>query len=203
MSNYDEIAEISAAIEAQKLKNEVVRNKGFLDYFSIALTTCGVGYLPVAPGTWGSLVGVAIYLLFWLIETKLGIYFLHKSWSAEQITAWIHAVNVIILLVFCLVGVWASGRAAEIFQDKDPGKIVVDEVMGQLLVFMFIPFDVHWYYVVAGFLLFRLFDIWKPYPIDALQNLPAGIGICADDILAGVYAGTCLVLLYAVKLSLF
>jgi phosphatidylglycerophosphatase A len=81
--------------------------------------------------------------------------------------------------------------------------LVVDEVIGQLLVFLFIPFAVHWYYVVAGFLLFRLFDIWKPYPIDSLQNLPAGIGVCADDILAGVYAGTVLSILYAISISFY
>ena len=61
-----------------------------------------------------------------------------------------------------------------------------------LLVFLFVPFGVHWGYILAGFLLFRLFDIWKPYPIDDLQSLPSGIGVCADDILAGVYAGVCL-----------
>lgn len=202
MSNYDEIAEVSAAIETQELKGEVVKNKGLRDYFALALTTCGVGYLPLAPGTWGSLVGVAIYLLVWLSEAHLGIYLLHRSWNAEQITAWIHAVNVILFLAFCLLGIWASSRAVQLFQNKDPQKVVVDEVMGQLLVFMFIPFDVHWYYVVSGFLLFRLFDIWKPYPIDSLQNLPAGIGVCADDLLAGIYGGGCLALFYAVKLSL-
>ncbi len=77
---------------------------------------------------------------------------MHKGWSAEQITAWIHAINVIIFFVFCLVGVWASGRATRLFQNKDPQKVVVDEVIGQLLVFMFVPFALHWYYVVAGFI---------------------------------------------------
>ena len=202
MSNSDEIGEVAAVIEMPEQKSEIIKKKGLLDYFAIALTTWAVGYLPLAPGTWGSMVGVAIYLLFWIVETHYGIYFLHKSWNAEQITAWMHAVNVTVFLAFCLVGVWASGRAAEIFQSKDPGKIVVDEVMGQLLVFMFIPFDVHWYYVIAGFLLFRLFDIWKPYPINFLENLPGGIGVCADDILAGAYGGVCLAIFYAVKLSL-
>ncbi|MGI8641763.1 MAG: phosphatidylglycerophosphatase A family protein [Pyrinomonadaceae bacterium] len=201
MPGYDELIHISATVEAQKLAKEKVKEKTLLDYFSLALTTCGVGYLPLMPGTYGSIVGVAVYLLFWLVETNLGISFLHRGWNAEQITAWIHAVNVIIFLVFCLVGVWASGRATRLFQDKDPQKVVVDEVIGQLLVFMFIPFAVHWYYAVAGFLLFRLFDIWKPYPIDSLQNLPAGIGVCADDILAGIYGGACLALLYAVRIS--
>ncbi len=201
MPSYDEIIHVSAAAEVQELAREKLKDKTPLDYFSLAITTCGVGYIPLAPGTWGSTVGVAVYLLFWIIETNLGIYFLHRGWNAGQVTAWVHAVNVIIFLVFCLVGIWASGRATHLFQDKDPQKVVVDEVIGQLLVFLFIPFDVHWYMVIAGFLLFRLFDIWKPYPIDSLQNLPAGIGVCADDILAGVYGGTCLALLYAVKIS--
>ncbi len=201
MPSYDELIHISATVEAQKLAQEKLKEKTFLDYFSLTFTTFGVGYLPLAPGTFGSLVGVAIYLLVWWIETNVGIYFLHKGWNAEQITAWIHAVNVLIFIVFCLLGVWASGRATRLFQNKDPQKVVVDEVIGQLLVFMFVPFDVSWYFVFAGFLLFRLFDIWKPYPIDSLQNLPAGIGVCADDILAGVYAGTCLSVLYAIAIS--
>ena len=72
--------------------------------------------------------------------------------------------------------------------------------MGQLITLTFIPFGVPWPFVLAGFLLFRLFDIWKPYPIDHLQELPGGIGICADDLLAGVYAGLCLAIGYAAYL---
>ena len=202
MADYDELIHISATVETRKLKQEKLKPKTPSDYFALAMTTFGVGYLPLMPGTFGSIVGVAIYLLFWSVEMHLGLHFLNQGWNTEQITAWFHAVNLIIFLVFCLLGVWASGRATRLFQNKDPQKVVVDEVMGQLLVFMFIPFAVHWFYVVAGFLLFRLFDIWKPYPIDSLQNLPAGIGVCADDILAGVYGGTCLALLYAVRISL-
>lgn len=202
MADYDELIHISATVETQKLQKEKPKQKTPSDYFALAMTTFGVGYLPLMPGTFGSLVGVAIYLLFWWVETQLGFHFLDKGWNTKQITAWFHAVNLIIFLLFCLVGVWASGRATRLFQNKDPQKVVVDEVMGQLLVFMFVPFGLHWFYVVAGFLLFRLFDIWKPYPIDSLQNLPAGIGVCADDILAGVYGGTCLALLYAIRISL-
>ncbi len=181
---------------------ETRTKKNFLDYLSLAVTTCGVGYLPLAPGTWGSMVGVLIYLLFGRIESGFGIYFLHRGWNAEQITAWIHAFNLIVFLLFCLLGVWAASRAVGLFRHKDPPQAVVDEVIGQLIVFLFIPFNVDWFYIVSGFLLFRLFDIWKPYPIDSLQNLPAGIGVCADDILAGVYGGTCLALLYAFRISL-
>jgi phosphatidylglycerophosphatase A len=175
--------------------------KNFLDYISLAITTFGVGYLPLAPGTWGSMVGVLIYLIFGQLEENAGNRFMQSGWSEAQVTAWVHAFNLIIFLLFCLLGIWAASRAVKLFQNKDPQQAVVDEVIGQLIVFLFIPFNVHWYYVLAGFLLFRLFDIWKPYPIDSLQNLPAGIGVCADDILAGVYGGTCLAIIYAVGIS--
>lgn len=189
-----------------KLNDEQVQTartkKNFLDYLSLAVTTFGVGYLPLAPGTWGSMVGVLIYLFFARLESNFGVYFLRQGWSETQVAAWIHAFNLIIFLLFCLLGIWAASRAVKLLQDKDPPQAVVDEVIGQLIVFLFIPFDAHWFYIVSGFLLFRLFDIWKPYPINSLQNLPAGIGVCADDILAGVYGGTCLALLYAVRISL-
>jgi phosphatidylglycerophosphatase A len=74
--------------------------------------------------------------------------------------------------------------------------------MGQLIVFLFIPFTFSWNLVLAGFVLFRLFDIWKPYPIRSLENLPAGLGVCADDIVAGIYGGIVLSLIYAVSLTI-
>jgi phosphatidylglycerophosphatase A len=112
-----------------------------------------------------------------------------------------HAINLTIFLLFCLLGIWAATRAVRLFQNKDPKQAVVDEVIGQIIVFLFVPFGLSWKFILAGFLLFRLFDIWKPYPIDSLQNLPAGIGVCADDVLAGVYAGTCLAIIYAAAVS--
>ncbi len=201
MPSYDEIIHTSAAAETQELAKEKLKNKTPLDYFALAITTFGVGYLPLAPGTFGAAVGVFIYLIFASIEERTSFYSSQNNWTNEQITAWVHAVNLILFLLFCLLGIWASNRAVKLFQNKDPQKIVVDEVIGQLIVFLFVPFDAHWYFVLAGFLLFRLFDIWKPYPIDSLQNLPAGIGVCADDILAGVYSGVCLSVLYAIVVS--
>ena len=198
MPDYDELINLSAEIEAQKLKAETIEKKTALDYFALAVTTFGVGYLPLAPGTWGSMVGVAIYLLFGWFESNISSNFSANGWTQEQITAWIHAGNLIVFLLFCLLGIWAANRSTILFKDKDPSQAVVDEVIGQLIVLLFIPFGVHWFFVFSGFLLFRLFDIWKPYPIDSLQNLPAGIGVCADDILAGVYGGVCLAVIYAV-----
>ena len=78
---------------------------------------------------------------------------------------------------------------------------MVDEVMGQLITFLFVPFVVSWQMILAGFLLFRLFDIWKPYPVRTLEILPDGLGICADDIVAGVYAGICLAIIYAISVT--
>ena len=201
MPSYDELIHISATVETQRLARETIQIKTPLDYFALAVTTCGVGYIPLAPGTFGSAVGVLIYLLVAFIEAKSSIYFSQNGWQVAQISAWLHAFNLLLFLLFCLLGIWASGRATKLFQNKDPQKVVVDEVIGQLITFLFVPFAVSWHFVLAGFLLFRLFDIWKPYPIDSLQNLPAGIGVCADDILAGVYAGTCLALICAVRIS--
>lgn len=202
MPDYDELIHISATIEQERLEREKPHQKTFLDYFSLSVTTFGVGYLPLAPGTWGSMVGVAIYLLFGWLENVVSSNFGPQGWTQAQISAWIHAVNLIVFLLFCLLGIWAASRATKLFRHKDPSQAVVDEVIGQLIVFLFIPFNSSWFFVLSGFLLFRLFDIWKPYPIDSLQNLPTGIGVCADDILAGVYGGVCLSLLYAVKISL-
>lgn len=202
MPSYDEIIHVSATVKAQKLAEEKTEPKTPLDYFALAVTTFGVGYLPLAPGTYGSAVGVLIYLLFGWLENNLSANFGASGWTAAQITAWIHVFNLVLFLLFCLLAIWATNRATILFRKKDPPEAVADEVIGQLIVFLFVPFDSHWYFVLPGFLLFRLFDIWKPYPIDSLQNLPAGIGVCADDILAGIYGGTCLSIIYAISLML-
>ena len=184
------------------MKQPIERRKpeGVLDYISLAITTCGVGYLPLAPGTWGSLLAVAFYAL---LSNAFGTLRYKPSLAEpEFLVAAIHAVILIAFLLFTLLGVWAAGRATELLGDLDPSKAVVDEVIGQLIVFLFIPFTSSWWMIGAAFAFFRLFDIWKPYPIDYLQNLPAGIGVCADDILAGVYAGVCLSVVYAFSLYL-
>jgi phosphatidylglycerophosphatase A len=202
MPDYDELIHKSAAFEERILRKEKPHKKTPLDYFSLVVTTFGVGYLPLAPGTWGSMVGVIIYLAIAWAEASVGINLLERGWNLVQISAWFHTVNLIVFLLFCLLGIWAANRATKLFKNKDPQQAVVDEVIGQLIVFLFVPFGLHWGFVLAGFLLFRLFDIWKPYPIDSLQNLPAGIGVCADDILAGVYGGVCLTIIYAVYLTI-
>jgi phosphatidylglycerophosphatase A len=149
---------------------------------SLLLATCGVGYIPVAPGTWGSALAVLGYLTYQQV-----IVLLDKS-------VWF-PLTAVLLLGFCLVGISASRIAAETMGEKDPVNIVVDEVMGQWVTFAFVPFTSDWKILLAGFALFRLFDIWKPFPIDRAQDFDGGIGVCADDLIAGVYAGVTLSIL--------
>lgn len=199
------------------MKQEIERRKpeGMLDYLSLAVTTFGVGYLPLAPGTWGSMVGVLIYLgSSYIISVVLASFmaFGNPVWPyasayptygiPHAVFAWLHVSILILFLIFSLIGIWAAGRSTELFGNLDPSQAVVDEVMGQLVVFLFVPFGIGWPFVLTGFLLFRFFDIWKPYPIRQLEVLPGGLGICADDILAGVYGGVCLAVIYAISLSI-
>ncbi len=188
---------------SDKMKQSIPQRKpeNFLDYVGLAITTFGVGYLPLAPGTWGSMVGVLIYLGVRALENQFAAGSVIQNTNLFQIWAWLDAFNLLIFIVFCLIGVWAAGRSTSLLGSKDPSQAVVDEVIGQLIVFMVVPFDISWKLVVAGFLLFRLFDIWKPYPIRSLENLPDGLGICADDIVAGIYAGAVLSFIYADVLS--
>ncbi len=178
------------------------RPTGVLDYFALALTTWGVGYLPLMPGTFGSMVGVGIYVFFAWFEAGAAQHAVSTGFRLEQAQAMHWAINEILFTIFCLFGIWASGRSISLLGNTDPPEAVVDEVMGQILTFAFIPFTLSWQLIIAGFLLFRLFDIWKPYPIDALQVLPGGVGVCADDLLAGIYSGVCLAIGYAIFLAL-
>lgn len=183
-----------------KQKVEKRKSSGIVDYIALALTTFGVGYGPIAPGTWGSAVGVVFYIGVSWFETSAAAHGVSSGIRPEQAAAFHWALNAILLTAFCLIGMWASGRTIPIFGNSDPSQAVVDEVMGQLITFLFIPFTLSWPLILAGFLLFRAFDIWKPYPVRTLEVLPGGLGICADDIVAGVYAGICLAVGYAVYL---
>jgi len=134
--------------------------------------------LPKAPGTWGSLAALPFA---WVICSYGGYQILLLA------TAGIFAA-----------GVWVSGIAAAESGAEDPGEVVIDEVAGQWLTLAVVPPDFLLY--AAGFVLFRVFDIWKPWPVSwADRNLKGGLGIMADDILAGVYAA---VILFAFKTSL-
>lgn len=181
-------------------KSSVGKRKpiGIADHVALALTTCGVGYLPLAPGTYGSLLAVGFYVILARIFGEFR--YTPSTDSPDFAIAAIHAVILVVFVGFILAGIWAASRSVELLGNTDAPEAVIDEVIGQLIVFLFIPFTSSWVLILAAFLLFRLFDIWKPYPIDYLQELPGGIGVCADDMLAGVYAGVCLSIIYAVTL---
>ncbi len=131
-----------------------------------------IGYISLFPGTLGSLL--ATISATWV--------FLSLSTASRAI---------FIILLFCL-GALAADKSETILKKKDPRPVIIDEVFGQFLVFM--PFaSLHWSDLCLGFILFRLFDIFKPWPIRHSENLfSGGFGIMIDDLLAGIYAAICL-----------
>lgn len=131
-------------------------------------TFFNVGRFPLAPGTLASLITMVVFF-FVNYHSKPSIY--------AQIAA-------VVLLFF--VGIPAASAAEKHFKKKDPGQCVIDEVVGQMLSLLLIPYSIFLYF--AGFLLFRLFDIIKPFPIRRADRLPGGFGVMFDDILAALYA---------------
>lgn len=143
------------------------------DRFASALATLGpVGHLPKAPGTWGSAAAVILAPFVFLPFSPL--------------------VRTLILLAVLGAGVWASTAAERTMGRKDPGCVVIDEVLGQWITYL--PFSIlpAWQ-VMAGFLFFRLFDVAKPFPIRRVERLlPSGWGVMLDDVIAGIYAAAAL-----------
>jgi len=133
------------------------------------------GRFPVAPGTAGTLVGV---LLYWCMKD------LPPAWYG------------FLLLLIIMIGTWAAGRAEVLLGRKDSPSIVIDEIAGYLTALFLVP--IGWGFVAAGFLLFRAFDILKPYPLKRFEKAPGGLGVMLDDLGAGIY--TNLVLQAAVLL---
>ena len=131
-------------------------------------TVGGIGYIPVAPGTFGSAAGL---LVWWLLPSNM---------SAQ-------AAAIIVLFA---VGSWAGNIAEHHFGKTDPGQVVIDEVVGILITLFMNP--VTWKGALAGFLLFRVSDIVKPYPSNRLEQLHGGVGVMADDAMAAVYANLAL-----------
>ncbi len=168
------------------------------DYLALAIATCGVGYLPLAPGTWGSLVGIGIYLLLRFSTFRFTEIFLPSDSFLRFMPLPIFTAAALVLItVITLIGSWAASRAEELFGRKDPGKVVIDEVAGQLIALLpLVPrLDPGWSSIMVAFVLFRLFDIVKPYPARRFEKLESGLGIMSDDLVAGAYAavGTSLI----------
>ncbi len=129
-------------------------------------TGAGSGRLPLAPGTWGSAVGV----LLWLAIGRLTL-----------------PLYVTVVGVFFLIGIACAGAAEKIVDQGDPSLVVIDEIVGQLIALAAAPH--HPVVVLAGFALFRLFDILKPFPVGWIdRHLHGGLGVMLDDVAAGLYA---------------
>lgn len=170
------------------------------DYLALAIATCGVGYLPLAPGTWGSLVGVGLYLLLRFLTFRLIL--LLPPTSFVRFLPWpiFVAAELVLITLVTLIGIWAATRTEMLSGRKDPGKVVIDEVAGQLIALLpLVPrLDPGWLSIIAAFLLFRLFDIVKPFPARRLEKLESGLGIMSDDIVAGAYAAVATSVIVAV-----
>jgi len=142
-------------------------------FIRLLATWGGSGYSPFASGTAGTLAAIPFYI--WLARLSLPLYLLT-------------------LTAFFFLACWISGKAEILFGEKDSGKIVIDEVVGYLVTMTAIPVD--WRYMVAGFFLFRFFDIVKPPPANWFdRKLKNGYGVVLDDVAAGVYAWLCLFIL--------
>jgi phosphatidylglycerophosphatase A len=137
-----------------------------------------VGYIPFASGTFGSAVAIG---LVWLLHRYLPVLFEPES----AMLYWL------LLLAATAASLGLTSRAQEDFGSQDPSRIVVDEFVGQLFAFFMVPISART--LVLGFLLFRFFDIVKPYPVCTMEDLDGGTGITMDDVAAGIYANVCLI----------
>lgn len=146
---------------------------------AVWLATCGgIGYLPI-PGTFGAAVGLII--AFALARAHLS-------------RAWFFTLMLAAATLIFVLGVWAANSAEKFFTRKDPGEVVIDEVVGQVVTFLAKP-DLNWKELLAGFLLFRILDVIKPFPARRAEHLPGGWGIMTDDVVAGLYSLAALFLL--------
>jgi phosphatidylglycerophosphatase A len=183
--------ELNPDVRTAEIVAEPKQPRSAKDYLALAIATWGVGYLPLAPGTWGSLVGIGVYAL--VRGGALTLFFgiakppVH---DLGHIYYGVLTIEVVAVCIITLVGTWAASHTEKLSGKKDPGKVVVDEVAGQFIALIPVPMmvDTAWWSMILAFILFRFFDIVKPYPARKLESLEAGLGIMADDIVAGIYA---------------
>lgn len=138
------------------------------------------GFFPVAPGTAGSVAAAALLFFF---KDDVSIFFLKENVS----------LFLLAYLAFLALATYVSNGAKEIYGKDDPGQIVIDEVAGILITFFLIPLT--WRTILLGLVLFRFFDIVKPYPVHKFEEMDEGLGVVMDDVVAGIYANISLVTL--------
>jgi phosphatidylglycerophosphatase A len=130
------------------------------------IATCGyVGYVPIAPGTFGSAAGLAVF------------YAVRSTGSV--------AVELAAIVLIFVVGIWSGTQAEHHFGGIDPGPVVIDEVLGMLVTLALLPVNTTG--AIVGFLVFRVLDVIKPWPSAQFERLPGGLGVMADDGMAAVY----------------
>lgn len=159
------------------MKKDELKKYDLMDECTLAFCRLGVaGLAPRAPGTWGTAVGclLAPFLFF-----PLGLFW-----------------RIVVLAAIFVAGGIAATRAEKLLGQKDPGQVVIDELAGVWLVFL--PFrEPGFWLILFGFIFFRIFDIFKPWPVNASENwLPDGFGVMIDDIVAGAYALLCMEILH-------
>ena len=143
-------------------------------------TGCFTGNIPFAPGTFGTVLGLPLCFLLSRIDLP---------------------ITILYTVLFIFFAVWIAHDAVRILEKKDPGCIVIDEIAGLVVTLIGLPFN--WFTVIAGFLLFRIFDILKPFPIRLLEkNLSGGAGIVMDDVAAGIYSNLVLRLILCWHISI-
>jgi phosphatidylglycerophosphatase A len=186
----------------------------------LAATALGLGYLPLGPGTWGSLGGIIVFVLpafAWAVANLLsggGLGLEEVQIANRSVDPFLFAGIFLAVITGC-VGVWAASQSAAYAKKEDPQFVVIDEVSGQHLTLLLgcsFPHaasllalntngalgsasyanPANWKYLLAGFILFRVFDVWKPFPARQAESLPSGWGIMADDWTAACYAAALL-----------
>ncbi|MBS3905525.1 MAG: phosphatidylglycerophosphatase A [Syntrophaceae bacterium] len=138
-------------------------------FIVILATGFGAGYSPIAPGTLGTLLAIPIY--YFLSEMSFPLY---------ELT----------LITFFFLSCWISGQAQQYFGKKDDQRIVIDEMMGFFVAMLWVPQTP--LFILVGFILFRFFDILKPFPIRRFEKVGGGFGVVLDDVMAGIFANVIL-----------
>jgi len=136
-----------------------------------------IGFIPGAPGTYASIATTLVFYLVFLVSWRI-----------------LPSLHLSAVCLITIIGVLTAADVSRHTGEEDPSFVVIDEVAGQLITFLFLP--VTGLNLILGTLAFRLFDIWKPYPIRRLEPLKNGVGIMADDLLAGIYANLVLQLVH-------
>lgn len=167
--------ELSESLEKKRIRWRSKSGSSW-SFRHLLATGCGLGYLPLAPGTWAA------------AATTLGAWFLYML--PYPFARTIHILAVILLLPLTWL---ASSHSARLLKDPDPSIVVIDEISGQLFCLLFAPITPVFLLIALG--LFRFFDIVKPPPVRQFERFPAGLGILMDDLMAGTYAAIVLSLI--------